>query len=85
MGCLGPDFQSSIKRNIVKNRLHQGAIKGRTRANRRDDGPRGVDERTESRIAEGRRIELKTAIDIRVDAIKRLPVTPGEDRRFEFA
>jgi hypothetical protein len=85
MGRLGQHFGTCDKRNVVEDGFHQGAVKGRTRVDGRDNSPRRVDERTESRIAERRRIELKTAIDIRVDAIERFPVTPGEDRRFEFA
>jgi hypothetical protein len=69
----------------VEYRLHQGAIKGSARVDCRDNSTRHVDKGTESRIAAGRGIELKTAIDIRVDAEERLSVAPGEDGRFESA
>jgi hypothetical protein len=85
MACLGPHLRPGSKRNVVEYRLHQGAIKGSARVDRRDNSTRRVDEGTESRIAAGRGIELKTAIDIRVDTGKRRSVTPGEDSRFEFA
>jgi len=39
----------------------------------------------ESRITNCRGIELDAAVGARVDAEKRLTLTPGEDSRFEFA
>jgi hypothetical protein len=85
MACLGPNLRPGSKRNVVEYRLHQGAIKGSARVDCRYNSTRHVDKGTESRIAAGRGIELKTAIDIRVDAEERLSVTPGEDGRFESA
>ena len=85
MGRLGQHFGTGDKRNVVEDGFHQGAVKGRARVDGRDNSPRRFDKRTESRIAARRWIELKTAIGIRVNAEKRLSVTPREDGRFEFA
>ncbi len=65
--------------------FHQRAVKRTTRVNCRDDGARRVKQGAESRITNCRGIELDAAVNARVDAGKRLTLTPGVDSRFEFA
>ncbi len=65
--------------------FHQRAVKRSTRVDCRDDGARRVKQGAESRITNCRGVELDAAVDARVDAEKRLTLTPGEDSSFEFA
>ena len=69
----------------MKDRFHQCAVQSRSRIKRGNDGAGRVHERTESRVADLGRVELNAAVNLRMDTKDRLSLSPGQNRRFEFA
>jgi hypothetical protein len=69
----------------MKDRFHQRAVESRSRVKGGNGVTRRSHEGTESCIAYHGRVELNAAVNPWVNTKDRLALTPGENRRFEFA